>query len=116
LLARSGAVRLHPQFNDPEIVNIDKGLSIAWKQVPFQEGGWADWNNESEADRVAYQRLLAPDGPFFVVGDQVSPLPGWQEGAVMSAQHVTEQISGVRSKKAQEVVAAPNSRAMTEGW
>ena len=25
-------------------------------------------------------RLLAPDRRFFVVGDQVSQLPGWQEG------------------------------------
>jgi monoamine oxidase len=36
--------------------------------------------------------LLAPDRRFFVTGDQVSQLPGWQEGAMMSAQHVVEQI------------------------
>ena len=115
-LARSGAVRLHRQFADEAIVPGDKALSIAWKQIPFQEGGWADWDHTSEADRVAYERLLAPDGNFFVVGDQVSPLPGWQEGAMMSAQHVTEQISGFRSKRVREVASAPDSRGMTEGW
>lgn len=115
-VARSGAVRLHRQFGDESIVPTDKGLSIAWKQVPFMKGGWADWDHTKESDRLAYQRLLAPDGNFFIVGDQVSPLPGWQEGAMMSAQHVTEQISGFRTKKAKEVAAAPNSRGMTEGW
>lgn len=39
--------------------------------------------------------MLTPDldGRFFVVGDQVSTLPGWQEGALMSAEHVFRQIT-----------------------
>jgi hypothetical protein len=42
-----------------------------------------------------YTRMLAPDldGRFFVVDDQVSTLPGWQEGALMSAEHVFRQIT-----------------------
>ncbi len=115
-LARAGAVRLHNQFGSEAIVPTDKGLSIAWKQVPFQRGGWADWDSSSQEEKEAYERLLAPDGDFYVVGDQVSPLPGWQEGAVMSANHVTEQISGFRSKQAPKVSSAPDSRGMTEGW
>lgn len=115
-LARSGAIRLHPEFRDPNVLDINKGLSIAWQQVAFQEGGWADWDNTKESDRVAYERLLAPDQNFFVVGDQVSPLPGWQEGAMMSANHVSEIISGVMPKRADKVLAAPNSRLMTQGW
>ena len=109
-------VRLHHQFADPAVLDIGKGLSIAWKEVPHQEGGWADWDSSSEDDRRAYQRLLAPDGRFHVVGDQVSPLPGWQEGAMMSAQHVVEQIVGIRAKTVQEVLAAPDARSMTQGW
>lgn len=116
LLARSGAIRLHPEFRDPAVLDINKGLSIAWKQVPFQEGGWADWDNTKESHRVAYERLLAPDGRFFVVGDQVSPVPGWQEGAIMSANHVSEMISGIMPKRKDKVLSAPNARRMTEGW
>ncbi|CAM2008284.1 flavin monoamine oxidase family protein [Acanthopleuribacter pedis] len=113
--ARSGAVNLHPEFRDFGIVPEELGLSIAWKQVPYQRGGWAEWQPDSTADRDAYARLLAPDRRFFMVGDQVSSLPGWQEGAMMSAQHVVEQIAGVRPKTVPVVGSAPNSRALTQG-
>ncbi len=96
-LAQEGAERLHPQF--AQFVPLDLGLSIAWQLVPYQEGGWADWTFEG-GQQQAYDRLLDPDKQFRVVGDQVSYLPGWQEGAVLSAHHVVEQIAGVRRKVA----------------
>jgi monoamine oxidase len=94
-LAQEGAERLHPRF--AQFVPLDLGLSIAWQLVPYQEGGWADWNWEG-GQQQAYDRLLDPDKNFRVVGDQVSYLPGWQEGAVLSAHHVVEQIAGVKRK------------------
>lgn len=45
------------------------------------------------------ESCLGAHSRFFVVGDQVSQLPGWQEGAMMSAQHLVEQISTVKAKK-----------------
>ena len=75
--------------------DVKLGLSIAWQRVPFQEGGWADWTWEGSQQK-AYDRLLEPDKRFQVCGDQVSYLPGWQEGAVLSAHHVVEQIAGIR--------------------
>src|SRR6185295_19963253 len=84
-----------PRF--AEFVPLDLGLSIAWQLVPYQEGGWADWNWEG-GQQQAYDRLLDPDKQFRVVGDQVSYLPGWQEGAVLSAHHVVEQIANVKRK------------------
>lgn len=86
-LAMAGGKRLHPDF--AKHVPIDLGLSIAWKQVPYQLGGWAD---DWKCDDSVYERLLKPDGNFWVAGDQVSYLSGWQEGAVRSAHHV---ISGI---------------------
>ena len=82
-------------------------------------GGWVDWGSD-EADDKAYARLLAPDGEFYVVGDQVSTLPGWQEGAMMSAEHVLSQIAGPRAKllgaaAAHAPVHAPNSRRLVQG-
>jgi monoamine oxidase len=86
-LAMEGGKRLHPDF--AKHVPIELGLSIAWKQVPYQLGGWAD---DWKCDDEVYERLLKPDGNFWVAGDQVSYLSGWQEGAVRSAHHV---ISGI---------------------
>jgi len=111
-LAREQGARLHPEIGDPAIVPEDLGLSIAWQNVPFQRGGWADWKPE---DDEYYERLLAPDGRFHVVGDQVSTLPGWQEGAMMSAEHVVEQIAGIRPLTVPDVKQAPNTRRLVQG-
>jgi monoamine oxidase len=91
-IALEGAQRLHPDF--ARFVDVKLGLSIAWQMVPFQEGGWADWTWEGTQQK-AYDRLLEPDQRFQVCGDQVSYLPGWQEGAVLSAHHVVERIAGI---------------------
>jgi len=117
-VARSGAIQLHPQFQDPGIVPMDKGVSIAWHKVPYQLGGWAAWEFGKSTHDVAYKQLLQPEGngTFFVAGDQVSPLPGWQEGAVMSAYFVIGQIEGTAQLAATAVVHAPDSVALTQGF
>jgi monoamine oxidase len=113
--ARRGAAKLHPEFNDERIVPTDKALSIAWQNIPFQRGGWADWKADDSDDQKAYTRLLAPDGKFFVVGDQVSTLPGWQEGAMMSAEHVVLQIGGLQPLTVPQILRAPNTRRLVQG-
>jgi monoamine oxidase len=113
--AREQAARLHPEFADRAIVPEDKGMSIAWINVPYQRGGWANWKAESRDHADAYERLLAPDKNFHIVGDQVSTLPGWQEGAMMSAQHVMEQIAGLRPKTVPDIKQAPSTRRMILG-
>jgi monoamine oxidase len=112
--ARSGAQTLHEEFADNTIVPQSKGLSIAWQNVPFQRGAWVSWPNTAEG-RSAYSRLLAPYRSFYIVGDQVSQLPGWQEGALMSAQHVVEQIGGVRSKAIPSIQSTPDTRRLVQG-
>jgi monoamine oxidase len=116
---RQGAIRLHPEFQDDHLVPQALGLSIAWQNVPFQHGGWVDWGS-GEADDKAYARLLAPEGRFYIVGDQVSTLPGWQEGAMMSAEHVLSQITAPKAKlfgaaAAHGAVHAPSSRRLVQG-
>ncbi len=109
-VAFKGAQKLHPDF--AKYVDKAKGLSIAWKQVPFQNGGWADWRVSDEIScQRAYLRLLSPDRRFHVVGDQVSQISGWQEGAMESAQHVVEQIAGIRSPLAPENATLPTCPA-----
>lgn len=114
-LAREQATRLHPEFASREIVPEELGLSIAWHNIPFQRGGWANWSADSATDSKAYARLLAPDGRFHVVGDQVSTLPGWQEGAMMSAEHVVEQIGGIRPLTVPQIKRAPHTRRLVQG-
>jgi monoamine oxidase len=110
--AAEGAVLLHPEFNAS--VPRAKGISIAWQNVPFQGGGWADWKPTQTRE---YTRLLHPEGNFWVAGDQVSYLPGWQEGAVLSAQYVVRQLAGPRLKLGAPapVGRAPNADAVVLG-
>jgi monoamine oxidase len=109
LTAMQGGTKLHPDFK--EHVDIDLGLSIAWKQVPYQLGGWAD---DWKCDDAVYERLLKPDGHFWVAGDQVSFLSGWQEGAVRSALHVINGIAGLPLAKPL-LKAAPMSKKKAPG-
>ncbi len=113
--ARKGAVKFHPEFGDKRIVPSDKAVSIAWQNIPNEGGGWANWDPASGDHTKAYARLLAPDRRFHVIGDQVSQLPGWQEGAMMSAQHVVEQIAGRRLKSVPTIIRAPNTRRLIHG-
>ncbi len=113
-LAMEGAKRLHPEFD--KYVSIETGMSIAWQNVPYIGGGWAEWNSGNPDHAKAYQRLLKGDGRFHVGGDQVSYLPGWQEGAILSAYHVVNLILG-SSKQLEATVSdslpAPDSASAT---
>ncbi|WP_406065846.1 FAD-dependent oxidoreductase [Streptomyces sp. NBC_01077] len=115
--AREGAVELHPEFADEALVPGEKGITVAWHKVPYQLGGWAQWEPDREDHREAYRQLLQPEGGdvFHVAGDQISPLPGWQEGAMMSAQFVVQQILGVMPRTVPEVTTVPDSIALTQG-
>ena len=121
--AMKGGRKLHPDFE--KHVPIDLGLSIAWKQVPYQLGGWADdWQcGDDNNNSPVYARLLKPDGRIWAAGDQLSYLSGWQEGAVRSAHHVIEGVTGVRAERPMlEAVPmrtstrkAPGTRRRTRG-
>lgn len=113
-LAKEGGARLHPEFRDDSIVPTGLGLSIAWQNVPYQLGAWPSWGNDQHDDKD-YERLLLPDRRFFVVGDQASTLPGWQEGAMMSAEHVVELIAGLKPMELPEGIKAPNTFKVTRG-
>lgn len=115
--ARKGAIELHPEFEDEDIVPPSLGISVAWHRVPRQLGGWAAWDPANPDHMIAYKQLLQPegDGRFSVVGDQASPLPGWQEGAMMSAHYVIGQILGIMPLTVLDVVQVPDSVALTQG-
>ena len=72
---------IHPGYGD----EMESGVSRAWAKVPFQRGGWPE-SYEPPA------RLRQPDGRVFFAGDQLSALPGWQEGAALAAQAAVTAI------------------------
>ncbi len=113
-VAKEGGARLHREFEDNTMVPSELGLSVAWQNVPYQLGAWPSWGAHQHDD-ADYRRLLLPDRRFFVVGDQASTLPGWQEGAMMSAEHVVELISGLKPLEIPEDVTAPNTLKVTQG-
>jgi len=71
--------------------HLGKGVTGAWKNIPFSGAAWAEWTRESRA--VHYATLLAGDGPFLFAGEHMSYINGWQEGAVRSAHHTLQQIA-----------------------
>ncbi|HEY6307158.1 MAG TPA: FAD-dependent oxidoreductase [Candidatus Angelobacter sp.] len=99
-VARSIAAKFHREFADDRIVPPHLGLSIAWHNIPSQLGGFPGLGQDRTEARKAYLRLLEPDGRFYVIGDQVSPLTAWQEGALMSVENVVKQIGGQHAASA----------------
>ena len=73
---------LHPGYAG----EMECGISRAWLNVPFQNGGWPRSNPHAAAT------LRRSDGPFHFAGDQVTALPGWQEGALLAAHAAAEAI------------------------
>jgi len=115
VIARKGAIKLHPEFADTRLVPSEKAISIAWQNIQNEGGGWANWDPNSNDHAKAYERLLKPDRRFYVTGDQVSQLPGWQEGAMMSAQFVVERISRGPLLRSPGIIRAPNTRRLIHG-
>lgn len=66
---------------------LEAGVSRAWSKVPFQKGGWP------ESEHKSPEVLHEPDGAIYFAGDQITALPGWQEGAVIAAQKVAKEIT-----------------------
>ncbi|HEX2162670.1 MAG TPA: FAD-dependent oxidoreductase, partial [Thermoanaerobaculia bacterium] len=110
--ARQGAAEL---AGTAFAAGLGAGLAIAWQNVEHLRGGWAQWQNVPNGVEV-YGRLARGDqrSHFYFCGDQLSQLPGWQEGAVASALHTVAQIA-VAGYEMPAVDEVPDSRLMVEG-
>ncbi len=73
------ASEVHPEFP----AEASRGLSIAWRKMPFALGGWG-----TSTPNV----LLTEDDRFFFAGEHLSILQGWQEGAILSAYSAIDQV------------------------
>lgn len=122
-LAREGAAR----FGDKFAEGLRDGVAIAWQNMPHIKGGWAQWHSIEDVDEaVEHFNHLAQgtgvrgkDGKlskpvFFVVGDQLSSLPGWQEGAIASALNALGRMERP-DLEVKHLSRLPDTRLMVEG-
>ncbi len=81
---------------------VETGVTVAWHQMNHMLGCAAQW------DEDLYKRwfgaLQKPIGSHYLMGDQVSYHPGWQEGAIASAHHAIADIDA-RERAGQAVTA-----------
>lgn len=113
--ARAGAARFSKPFAD----GLEHGVAIAWQNMRYIKGGWAQWASVDN-NVVHYNHIIQGTGvgnavpSFFVVGDQVSSLPGWQEGAVASALNALSRLSRP-DLRLPHLSILPDTRLMVEG-
>lgn len=114
-IARQGAEKLHSkEFAD----GLGQGITIAWQNIPTQRGGWVEWQNVSSKEFATTKMmniLRTGDRGFHIIGDQLSYLPGWQEGAVISALEVYAMIVGVERYELPMYQVVPNTALLVEG-
>ena len=74
--------KIHKGYSD----YIEAGVSVPWRRMNHMMGCGAQWTVET---RERYYKLLQQPagGRHYVIGDQISYHPSWQEGAMASAEY-----------------------------
>lgn len=78
---------LHPGYAR----EVSQPVSVSWPNMPRARGAWTEWTEAQR--RNLFPALRAPEGPYHFAGEHLSFLPGWQEGAVLSAWAAVEAIA-----------------------
>ncbi|HTX03509.1 MAG TPA: flavin monoamine oxidase family protein [Candidatus Acidoferrales bacterium] len=78
--------KIHAQYPS-EYAN---GFSVAWHRVPYTEGGWGEYSDEMR--KTYFPTLCEGEGPFYLAGEHISYLAGWQAGALESARSVVTRL------------------------
>jgi monoamine oxidase len=114
--ARAGAARFGKTFSE----GLQHGVAIAWQNMAYIKGGWAQWAYVKDSVRH-YNDIIQGTGVdgdhkpcFFIVGDQVSSLPGWQEGAVASALNAISRLARP-DLMLPHLAVLPDTHLMVEG-
>lgn len=122
-LAREGARQFGKKFGN----GLHDGLAIAWQNMPYIKGGWAYWqavgsdevaarhfNTLSQGTGIRDSKGKLSDPVFFVVGDQLSSLPGWQEGAIAAALNALTRMARP-DLEIPHLERLPDTRLLVEG-
>lgn len=85
--------QIHPQY--PK--EFETGFSVAWQNVKYSRGGWAQLNEQTRKGPV-YRTLCQPDRSLYLAGDYVTWSTAWMQGAFESGRAVTQAIHERASK------------------
>jgi monoamine oxidase len=85
-LAIAQGSKIHPDYGK----YVETGVTVAWHQMNHMLGCAAQW--EEALFKQWFTKLQTPVGNHYLMGDQVSYHPGWQEGAIASAHHAIADI------------------------
>ena len=97
----SFAVRQGEKFIPATATTWNKSVSVCWHRMNHMLGCAAAWNESLYTQW--FKKLQEPAGHHYLVGDPVSDLPSWQEGAVHSAFYA---IADIDSRRVREKMAA----------
>ncbi|ODT85728.1 FAD-dependent oxidoreductase [Phenylobacterium sp. SCN 70-31] len=106
-IARSVVGRLHPGQEGL----LEKGVVVNWSKIPFNFGPWPAYGGqggqEGHLDHPSYRLLNEPQGRIYFSGAHLSQMPGWQEGAVLSAHRTI----GFIAERASQTTASTGRRS-----
>ncbi|MHB1023578.1 MAG: flavin monoamine oxidase family protein [Acidobacteriaceae bacterium] len=102
--SRKSIDRVHPGHSK----ELEKGIYIGWGKIKYNEGSWIHGYGGGVA---GYETLIQPDGPFYFVGDHVSHIVGWQEGAAVSSLRAVKMLSE-HVKQAKLITPAKEAKAV----
>ncbi len=85
--------RLHPG----KASEMSKPIVVNWSKIPYNLGAWSNWNPEAAGreggpPKPGYTLLNKPHGRVHFCGSHLSQMPGWQEGAVLSAHRTINTL------------------------
>jgi monoamine oxidase len=90
IAAASAAIeRVHPGASRL----LQNGVNVTWAQIPYSRGAWVlDWGVEGGNQLSDFTLLNQPDGRVYFATANLSQMPSWQEGAVLSAHRVAGML------------------------
>lgn len=88
--ARVSIEQVHPG----SAPSLAQGVNVTWAKIPYSLGPWVrGWGEPDGNEAEDYKLLNQADGRLYFATANLSQMPGWQEGAVLSAQRVIGMLS-----------------------
>jgi monoamine oxidase len=86
-LALQYGEKLHPTYRQ----DFESSFSVAWHRMPYSLGAWPNYWTSDNRQRY-FPRLQEPDGRIYLVGEHLSYVNAWMEGAVQAAWMQVEKL------------------------
>ncbi|MEJ7901654.1 MAG: flavin monoamine oxidase family protein [Thermomicrobiales bacterium] len=78
--------KIHPQMRDEYM----SGFSVAWHLEPYSLGAWPSYTQRTRQE--FFPTLQEPDGRIYLVGEHLSYVNAWIEGAAQAAWMQVEKL------------------------